>query len=245
MQRLEYKYYIPEKYLTNLRNDISQYLKHDIYAKFRPNFEYTVRSIYLDSSKLHTYQEKLSGIKERSKFRIRTYNQQSNDSLAFFEIKRKDSDFISKDRSKILCRNIESFLSTKDFSLLAGSQRDKTQRETFARNFLYYFCLHQLKPTVLVTYEREAFECKFGTGIRITFDKNIRARATSTLSELFVDDKMIPSLIGFFVLEVKFSKILPNWLPRVMNKYGLFREAASKYVMSMDATENKILNFLN
>jgi SPX domain protein involved in polyphosphate accumulation len=245
MQRLEYKYYIPERNLGNLRNDILPYLNHDIYAKFRPNYEYTVRSIYLDSDRLHTYHEKLSGVKERNKYRVRAYNQQTDDSIAFIEIKRKDEDFISKDRSKIRCTDIESFLRTKNFSLLVGSHRDKADREMSARNFLYYYFLHQLKPTVLITYEREAFECKYGTGLRITFDKNIRAKYTSSFSDIFVDEKMTPSLVGFFVLEVKFHKIVPNWLPRVMNKYDIFRDSASKYVMSIDATNNTILKFLN
>lgn len=245
MQRLEYKYYIPEKHLASLRADVLPYLNHDIYAKNRPNYEYTVRSVYLDSNKLHTYHEKLAGIKERCKFRIRSYNQPAEDSIAFVEIKRKDEDFISKDRSKVLYKNVESFLETKDFSLLVGSRRDQTNRETSARNFLYYHSLYQLKPTVVITYEREAFECKYGTGLRITFDKHIRARATNSYDELFVDEKMKPALINFFILEIKFHKIVPNWLPRVMNNYDVFRDSASKYVMSIDVTNNTILKYLN
>ncbi|MGE5364553.1 MAG: polyphosphate polymerase domain-containing protein [Bacteroidota bacterium] len=234
MARLEYKYYIPYIHLDQLRRDIIPYLKYDAFALKTPRKEYTVKSVYLDSPGFITYHEKDMGIRARHKYRIRGYNEESDDSIVFLEIKRKDVDFISKDRAKLLYRNLDQFIETKDYSLLAGSNGTAD----YARNFLYYYHLYQLKPVVVVTYEREAFECGFGTDLRITFDKNIRTRPAQSCSDIFSDEQMKISLKDYFVLEVKFSTIVPSWVPRVLNKYNVFRDSASKYLMCVNTTFN-------
>ncbi len=241
MARLEYKYYMPNEYLDDLRYDIQPFLIPDIFMKDRPEKEYTVRSIYLDSTRMFTYHEKLAGLRIRNKFRIRGYNKFKDDSIVFLEIKRKDSDYISKDRAPLYYNELAKFLSAKDLSLIHVLGNDSLKRRDSANNFMFYYLLNNLHPYVNVVYEREAFECKFGSGLRITFDKNIRTRAVDNLNELFVDDNFKPSLKKYFVLEVKFHRILPSWLPAVMKKYNVFRDSASKYVMSVDAANNKNL----
>lgn len=245
MARLEYKYYIPDSKLDDLRRDILPFLKFDPYMLRGGRKEYTVKSVYLDSLQLHTYQEKESGVKERNKYRIRGYNQPNEDSIVFLEIKRKDQDYISKDRAKLPYRNLERFLQTKDFSLLSCTPQSSAESyKASARNFLYYYSLYQLRPVVVVTYDREAFECKFGTDLRVTFDKNIRTRPASSVCDIFPDEKMTPALKGMFVLEVKFSKIVPSWIPRVLNRHNIFRDSASKYLMSINSTINNSLLYI-
>lgn len=96
--RLEYKYLVPFSDLDRLRNNLLKYLEFDEYAAIRPNKEYTVRSIYLDSYDYKCYYEKLDGIHTRKKFRIRGYNKEKDNSRIFFEMKKKYDNFISKNR---------------------------------------------------------------------------------------------------------------------------------------------------
>jgi hypothetical protein len=246
MPRLEYKYYIPLSSLDSLRKDITPFLDCDIYTRSMPKKEYTVRSIYLDSNSLATYYEKLDGLVIRNKYRIRGYNQPSDESMIFAEIKRKQVDYVSKDRIPLLYCNLEEFLRTKDFSLIFSPEHDKGQKETSARNFFYYYHLLNLVPACVITYEREAFECKFGSGLRITFDKNIRALKTGSYSNLFEDGRIISPFRDFFVLEIKYFKIVPGWLPSVMSRYDIFRESISKYSFGINTTHNStLMNFLN
>ncbi|MBI1937045.1 MAG: polyphosphate polymerase domain-containing protein [Ignavibacteriales bacterium] len=246
MARLEYKYYIPFQFLDNLRRDVSPYLNYDLYTYRQPKREYTVRSIYLDSERLLTYHEKQDGIKQRNKYRIRGYNQQSDDSIVFLEIKRKDVEHISKDRAPLLYNNLEEFIVTKEVSLILNGTNDVTKQTACAQNFLYYYLRHNLKPAVIVTYEREAFECKFGSGLRMTFDKNIRTKITNTFTGLFSEEQMVPSLQKYFVLEVKFHRLLPAWLPSIMKKYDIARSSAPKYSMSIDAVyNNRFIKYSN
>ncbi len=37
-----------------------------------------------------------------------------------------------------------------------------------------------------------------------------------------------------FVLEVKYNRILPSWVPIIINKYNLNKEAVSKYANCVD-----------
>jgi SPX domain protein involved in polyphosphate accumulation len=241
MSRLEFKYYLGREKLDSLRRDILPFLSYD---RFMPNSEkreYTVRSVYLDSNSFLTYNEKLSGIKDRNKYRIRGYNNLNDDSIVFLEIKRKDNDHISKDRAPLFYRNLENFLRTKDYSLLLDS-RDFTKKNAYAGNFLYYFLFYSLRPVSVITYEREAFECKFGTGLRITFDKNIRTRITNSYSDLFDNDKMIHTFKDKVVLEIKFNKIIPGWVPEIMKKYDILHDSISKYSGSIDVSYKNDLN---
>lgn len=222
------------------------YLVHDYYTAQMHRKEYTVRSIYLDTFQLLTYHQKLAGIKERNKYRIRGYNDFNDRSVVYLEIKRKDVEHVSKDRAPLLYIDLESFVRTKDINLILNSTSDTIKKRTSAQNFLYYLHLYNLQPKVIVTYEREAFECKFGSGLRITLDKNIRTRNTSSFNGLYSDENMIPSLKDYFVLEVKFHRVLPSWLPVIMKKYNIVRESVPKYAMSIDAAnENILVKYLN
>jgi len=238
MPRYEFKYFIPFQMLSDLRKDILPYLNYDKFSLIMPEKEYTVRSIYLDSPRLLTYQEKMDGLRTRHKYRIRGYNTKTNDSLVFMEIKRKDFDFVSKDRAPLLYCDLEKFLRTNDYNLLLQNIGIPKENETSACNFLYYYFIHNLAPSTIITYEREAFECKFNCGLRVTFDKNVRVQPTDSYSNLFSEDKMTRLFKDHFILEIKYGKILPSWLPAVLRKYDLFREAISKYSIGVDVSNN-------
>jgi SPX domain protein involved in polyphosphate accumulation len=240
LKRSEYKYYVPLSALDDMRADMLPYLDYDPYMAKNEKKEYTVRSVYFDSVDLFTYREKQAGLKERMKFRIRAYNETSPDSISFIEIKRKDGDIVWKDRAKILIKNIDEFIATHDFSLLHSTNGSRRQDERSASNFLFYYLTCSLEPLVMVNYEREAFECKFGSGLRVTFDKNIRAHASQSASQLYIEEHMSYVRNNYFVLEIKFDRFIPNWMKSILTKYYLQRSSASKYMMCVDAIHKQI-----
>jgi len=230
MQRIEYKYLVPVEKLENLRNEISPYLNYDPHTASQPDKEYTVRSIYLDTPSLKSYYEKIAGLKIRNKFRIRGYNSVDENSYTFLEIKRKDAEYVSKDRALLLFKKVNDFLLSSDID---ESDFQNGQYKS-AKNFLYYFNGYGLQPVVLVVYEREAFTCALGSNLRVTFDKNLRSSLVHSTDMLFSEEKWKRSLVNFFVLEIKYYKVLPYWVPQVINKYKLQREAISKYTICVD-----------
>jgi SPX domain protein involved in polyphosphate accumulation len=230
--RLEYKYLAPVQYIDRLRNDLLRYLEYDDYAAVRPNKEYTVRSVYLDSYDYKCYYEKLDGIHTRNKFRIRGYNNQGDGSKLFFEIKRKYDNFISKDRVGIPLPDLYKAFSASHTELYLDDEEQK-----YFNNFYYYYQLRRLEPKVLVVYDREPFQCKFGSQLRITMDKNLRSKVVSGYEELFEEEGLVRSFKKEFIFEVKFFQVLPQWISPVLGKYDLTRIAVSKYTSSIDAQQ--------
>lgn len=235
MSRLEYKYLVPDAVIDDLRADIAPFLKLDKFTSCREEKEYTVRSIYLDTPYLSSYNEKLAGLAERAKFRIRTYNEQQAGSRAFLEIKSKCFDFVYKERTNICLNDLVNILESERFK--PGSY-ESFMMDPAVNHFFYHYKNQRLIPVVNVVYDREAFECRFGSPVRVTFDKKIRASVAGTITGLFDESNLKPIFKNCFVLEVKFHKIVPFWVPRIINKYNLSREAISKYTLSVD--KNKV-----
>jgi hypothetical protein len=227
--RLEYKYLVPLQSMDRLRTHLLKYMEYDEYARVRPEKEYTVRSIYLDSVDFHCYYEKLNGIMLRKKFRIRGYNQEAANESVYFEIKRKYDGFISKDRACVPINDFKKALTFRHGEV-AMPPDDKQAFD----NFYYYYQLHQLEPKTLVVYDREPFQCRFGSSLRITFDKNLRTKAVSDFDSLFDDEGLTQNFRHEFIFEVKFFQVLPQWITMVLNRFNLTRIAVSKYTTSID-----------
>jgi SPX domain protein involved in polyphosphate accumulation len=231
--RLEYKYLVPLRSMDRLRNDLLKYLDYDAYATARPEKEYTVRSIYLDTHDYKCYYEKLDGLHTRKKFRIRGYNTQDENNQIFFEIKRKHDNFISKSRAGMYYHDLHEVLkNTQNVPNLIERGEDDFEY------FYYYYQLRHLEPKVLVVYDREPFECKFGSQLRITFDKNLRSKSVDNYLHLYDDDDLRNIYRTEFVFEVKFFQVLPQWINRVLGKYDLTRLAVSKYTSSIDRQDS-------
>jgi hypothetical protein len=104
-----------------------------------------------------------------------------------------------------------------------------------AGKFLYHVYRNNLKPVVLVIYEREAFFDRFKPDVRITIDKNLRSIAYPSIDDLYTEEKIVPAKKGKFIFEVKFSDHFPGWLRPITGRLGLIRQSASKYVFCIDS----------
>ncbi len=228
--RLEYKYLLPLTIIDQLRNDLLRYMEYDEYASRRPLKGYTVRSIYLDSYDFKCYYEKLDGILVRNKFRVRGYDTREENKNIFLEIKRKHDGFISKNRYPVPLQSFE-----KTWSIDSCTGDGNAEDDDALKNFSYYYHLRNLQPKVLVTYDREPFQCKFGSSLRITFDKDLKSKPVSSFESLFDNEDLRKSYSDKFIFEIKFFQVLPQWINSVLTKYDLTRISVSKYTTSIDA----------
>lgn len=228
--RLEYKYLLPLNIIDQLRSDLLRYMEYDDFASRKPQKGYTVRSIYLDSYDFKCYYEKLDGILTRNKFRVRGYDSRDENKNIFLEIKRKHDGFISKDRYPVPLQNFG-----QKWSIDSCTNDGIAEEDEALSNFSYHYHLKNLQPKVLVTYDREPFQCKFGSSLRITFDKNLRSKPVSSFESLFDDHDLTKSYGDRFIFEIKFFQVLPQWINSVLMKYDLTRISVSKYTTSIDA----------
>jgi len=237
--RLEYKYLVPVTLLPKIRAEALIYMNYDPYAEIRPKKEYTVRSIYLDTTDFQCYQEKYEGYKIRNKYRIRVYNEHDHDNLAFLEIKRKNENFISKDRARLYLKNLLPLLKTKNAEEYLLRKTNGTSELEEAKKFLFHYYSKNLLPASLVVYEREAFMGKYGFDLRITFDKNLRGSMNPSFDDFFSEKDLKFAFPEFFILEIKFHQTFPAWIPQMVTKFNLLRTSVSKYTNCIDINKKQ------
>jgi len=232
--RLEYKYLIPASGFEKIRSEMLPYLKLDEYADRKDKKEYTVRSIYFDNPRWQYYIDKIEGLKDRKKLRVRGYNDSFGESLIFLEIKRKNQGFISKNRSPLLYGDLPKILETGNSKEYIFNSVSNSRSLNDAEKFLYYYTNDHLSPTILITYEREPFYYKFDKNLRITFDKNLRFLSFPEYDDLFEEEDLQKALKNYVILEIKFTCSFPSWMQNILTRYDLQRRPISKYTICID-----------
>lgn len=218
--RHELKYLISDGEHRILSRRLQMTMAQDGYAA-KNGGEYHIRSLYFDDPYDTALQEKGDGIEVRDKFRIRIYN--DSDSMIKLERKHKSGPYIQKSSL--------SLTRTECDSILAGDYRFLLQREEpFAGQMYGIFVTTQLRPKVLVDYDREPYVFPV-QDVRITFDKNIRTALRCTdLFNPHAPTYPATSLQNTMILEVKFNEYLPHYIHELIQLGASQHTAASKYV---------------
>lgn len=240
--RYERKYYLANIKLPELRKRLEPFVEPDTFTGINEYgiSEYTVRSIYYDTPFMKYYEEKKEGVELRNKFRIRVYDKEEPNSIAFLEIKKKVGNRIGKHRALIPYTSVAEILETGDIE-----KHLKNPKHLYdGQKFLYHFFKNSLRPLNLVIYEREAYMGKFDKGVRITFDKNVRTVIYPRLDKIFDEDGAKYLSDDCFVLEIKYHDEIPVWALSIIEEFKLNLKAISKYADGLDKhLENKRIRF--
>jgi SPX domain protein involved in polyphosphate accumulation len=233
--RFERKYLVHNNLLLDLRKRLMPFVYPDKMATNNGVIsEYTVRSIYFDSSRYNSYFEKVEGVKIRKKLRIRGYNQYQEGCQVFLEIKRKIGDNIAKNRVLVPFDSLEDLLKTGDIASYIPNNNDPLAYENAGR-FFYNYKKYSQKPVNLIVYDREPFQGKFDPGVRLTFDKNVRAALNPQISDLFKEEGLSYVWEKHFILEIKyFTHLMPQWARSLIEEFHLKQAALSKYTNGLD-----------
>jgi len=219
--RHEQKYYISQGQYQVLARTMRALLNRDDNAD--ENGEYHIRSLYFDSIFDEALKDKVAGVENRNKYRIRIYN--LSDSFIRMECKSKYGNYIHKRQARI-SRELSEQLMAGDPTGLENTSSGLL-REVFRE-----MRLNLMRPVVIVDYVREAY-LHPAEEIRITFDKQLR-------SGLFSHDLFNPRLptvpplaADQVILEVKFNRVLPDYLREVLSLAAGWssRSAISKYTL--------------
>ena len=231
-ERREFKYFVPNKLLGDLRMRFLQYMEHDPYCAGREHNQYCVRSVYLDTDNLLFYHEKIEGLKIRKKLRVRVYNDIEAKSPAFLEIKRKFENTVFKERVKISLPETVTLMNGANLQIL-DEDTSFSEAATLGK-FLYLKKRLNLRTKVLVTYEREALMGLDDPNLRVTFDINPRSFPNPRLEDIYREDDLICFSKHAFILEVKFNGRMPVWIRNIIRDYRLHLQAISKYCNGVD-----------
>lgn len=213
--RHEYKYLISYEEMLSLRSKLNELLTID-----QDYNGYMIRSLYFDSVNDDDYYEKLDGVINRKKIRIRIYD--SKGDLVKLEIKSK-YDIHQLKESLIISKEDALKLINEDYEVLLSYDNEVARKiYVMLKEGLY-------KPKTIIEYNRIAY--KTSTTTRITFDYNIKN--STNFDKFFSDDINYYDLTNNkeVVLEVKFDRFLEPYISNVLANYQSKAQSVSKYVM--------------
>ena len=213
--RHEVKHLITQADAVSIRHNLSAVAGSDPHV--RSDGSYTIRSLYFDDMRNTALWEKLDGVNERRKFRIRYYN----DDLSFImlECKQKRDNVGCKLQERLAVEDVKRIMDG-DISWMAASGKP------LLVNFYVAMKADGLRPKCVVEYKRIPFV--YGPGnVRVTIDWNIRTGSPDTF--LDPDGLTLPVDGDPMLLEVKWDDYLPNVIKRAVALSGRRQGSFSKY----------------
>ena len=220
--RHEYKYLISRADAELLKLRLPRIMERDPHAGEAGR--YTIRSLYFDDFSGGAYFEKMDGIAERTKYRIRFYNYDSS----VIKLERKDKKgHLTRKAAQTITKNDARALEYALSSGCPDTPEGLTEELRLACSGKGY------RPRVLVDYDRTPFVCHSGN-TRVTIDENLRTRPY--IAHLFASPRaMIPVLDpDQVILEVKFDDFLPGYLAAALADIPKAPMAISKFALCMN-----------
>ncbi|MBR6207885.1 MAG: polyphosphate polymerase domain-containing protein [Oscillospiraceae bacterium] len=222
VNRHEVKFIINLLEAELLKRRLPALLKPDSHA--RADGSYFIRSVYFDDPDYTAYREKLDGVKERTKYRIRFYNM--SDKVIFLEKKMKNGDMTGKESVRLSRRGAQAFLDGhRALPKLPGLAGELGR----LRQGVW-------KPVVIVDYDRWAYTYDVGN-VRVTIDMNVRTApfATDAFDKRLLTVPVLEP--GQAVLEVKYDAFLPAPVRELLMGVTKQRCAVSKYTQCLSILE--------
>jgi len=232
-KRYELKYMLTLDQKKKVLEAMEPYMKLDKYGRT------TIRNLYFDTDTYLLIRRSIEKPVYKEKLRIRSYSKASPDSTVFVELKKKYKSVVYK-------RRINMSESQADMWLKGKKHPDNhTQIAKEIDYFMGYY--GTLRPTVFLSYEREAYYSIDKTDFRITFDDTILCRTDdlSLTSEVY-GTPILPE--GKVLMEIKCSGGIPLWLTEVLSNEKIYKTPFSKYgtaYKTLIFPQNHKINSLN
>ena len=189
---------------------------------------YPIVSVYYDSPERECYWEKVEGLANRRKMRVRVYGSQDGKlpPTIFVEIKHKcDGRGVKR---RLLCTLEEAF------EVCAGG---KIARRASVLDRRLIDEIHMLvnergfRPSCAMRYDRHAFADRDPeSDLRVTFDTGIAYRFDNF--RVVPDDQKFTCFLlpdGYSVMEVKVTGTVPFWLTQMIGRHHCILQSHSKY----------------
>lgn len=217
--RLELKYIINYFQYISIEKSLGKVLKED---KHNEIGGYMIRSLYFDDYSNSDFYNKLSGIENRKKIRLRVYDY--NSPKAKLEIKRKHGEKQEK-KAVIINKEDAKQLIKCNYEVL------KKYNSKTADTIYNIMKINRMKPVVLIEYKRKAFIHPINN-IRITLDKEIRSNEYDF--DIFDENLVLTPTEEYNtnILEIKYNDFIFKWITDLFKPYNLERQSYSKYIIS-------------
>lgn len=214
-KRYEKKYVLTPEQYEQFFSLLQQYMRVDQYGV------HTICNIYYDTDHYDLIRRSIEKPVYKEKFRLRSYGVPDHADNIFAEIKKKYKGVVYKSRITAAWDSIQQMIT--EGCILPVSPQIQAEMQCLFRRY-------PLVPKVYLAYERIAMEeyQDMGTGLRITFDRNIRWRKDNL--DLCAGDEGWPVLPEErIIMEVKTPMAVPLWMVSLLSRCGIYPGSFSKY----------------
>lgn len=213
--RHEWKHEISLSDMITLRHRLQAVASPDSHAI---DGKYEIRSLYFDNLADKALREKLDGVKNREKFRIRYYN---GDTSRIYLEKKCKTDNLSNKTSAILSKEEAQAIADGRYSWMP-KHTNPLVHELYTK-----ITMQGIHPKTIVDYTREPYIYPPGN-VRITIDSDIR---TGLFHTDFLDPgcPTVPVADAPIILEVKWDEWLPDIIRDAIQLHGRRGTSFSKY----------------
>lgn len=214
-QRYEKKFVLTPEQYEQFFSLLQEYMKVDQYGV------HTICNVYYDTDHYDLIRRSVEKPVYKEKFRLRSYGVPEESDEIFAEIKKKYKGVVYKSRIAAVGNDIRKMI-TEGCILPVSPQIQAEMQCLFQR--------YQLVPKVYLAYERIAMEERQnpGTGLRITFDRNIRWRKDN-LNLCAGDDGQPVLPEERIIMEVKTPLAVPLWMVSMLSQCRIYPGSFSKY----------------
>lgn len=213
-KRYEIKYLLTPEQKEIIVQAMKPYMELDKYGRT------TIRNIYFDTDNYRLIRRSIEKPAYKEKLRIRSYCQATPDSTVFVELKKKYKKVVYKRRISLPEREAMRWIC---------GEAPCPQDTQISREIDYFVDFYGgLKPTVFLSYEREAYYERNGGDFRVTFDDNILCRQTDiSLTSPAYGASILEE--GKVMMELKCSGGIPLWMVETLSKENIYKTSFSKY----------------
>lgn len=213
--RHEWKHRLAPEDLPVLRQRLRLIAKPDPYAV---GGCYQIRSLYFDTPGDKALREKLDGVNDREKFRLRCYN--GDLSLIHLEKKCKRNGLGYKEKVPLTPDQVQAIL-TGNLGWM------KITRNPLLQELYWKMTVQALRPRTIVDYRREPYVYAPGN-VRVTLDYDLRT-GLGSVDFLNPNCVTIAARDAPILLEVKWDAFLPDIIRDAVQIPGRRASAFSKY----------------
>ena len=221
--RIKKKYLITKTQKKNLLKVVKEHMKKDGYHKSE------VFNLYFDTDGYDFIIQSIDQPVFKGKLRARSYGGYDR---VFLEIKTKlrdkdDQNPGFKRRVMITNDDFSELISKKTTAVELASRKIETKHDLqIAKEIDYLIKKFDLKPKILVMYDRESY--KGEDRLRLTFDENLSYRDHDLGFLKQKDDKIYFKDKRKIILEIKAHGVLPLWLVKALSENRIYPQRFSK-----------------
>lgn len=213
-ERCEIKYLVTSTQKAAILSAMDSHMEPDSFGRS------TIRNIYYDTDNYRLIRRSLEKPIYKEKLRVRSYCTAKPEDQVFVELKKKYASVVYKRRVEFREKDATDYLAWK----IAAPVKSQITAEI--DYFLKFY--ETLAPKVFLSYEREAFLGKDGSGFRVTFDENILWRTTDLSLKFGIYGRKLLQP-GQILMEIKTPGAIPLWMVEILTHEKLYSTSFSKY----------------